>query len=890
MGLRKTPRLLALTLGYAVLLQASYLAALLLRFEGDVPLRFWRGYLQIAPYFTVLSLAGFYLAGLYHGLWRYASTVTLFQIFKGVTLSALSLVVITVFATEAMFPRSLIVMTWLWELVLLGGVRFAWRLSRERILGPMPLRAGRALVVGADHTGVHLIQEMRRGPAGHEMLHPIGFIDDDARLTGHLVEGVKVFGTIADLPRVLNEERVEILIISDPDVPAKVVREIARFCDEANVRVMTLPGLSNLQQGRTALSQMRDMRIEDLLGRQPVQLNLGEVAEFLRHQRVLVTGGGGSIGSELARQVAGFDPASLVLLDHSENGLYYIHNELCSQHPTIPIHAIVADVKDAAGIEAVFERFRPTVVFHAAAHKHVPLLEANPREAVLNNISGTHILVQASDRHGVGKFVLISTDKAVNPTSVMGASKRVCEMLLQSRSQHSHTRFAAVRFGNVLGSDGSVIPLFQRQLARGGPVTVTHPEARRYFMTIPEAVRLVLQSGAMGRGGEVFLLDMGEQVRIVDLARQLIRMSGMREGEDVEIVFTGLRPGEKLYEELHSDAERTRITRHERILAWDLDARDEDELLAEVRELEAVARSGDAAAIKRQLHRLVPEYIEPHHDPMPAADAAPDERLVELPAAAAERRVVPTPTLGERMRGGLDAVVAGVLLAGSWPLWAAIMIEARARGTQEFLVSAMHVGRTRRLGQRRSARDHAPIDRRSIDRRTQDLLGSPIACARFRTDLGRVSRWAGARGFDRIPMLLNVIRGEMALVGPEPEREDVVLRLKSMAPEYDRRFTVLPGFTGLARVSGCADSPPGSATRRIQYDLYYIEHQSLLLDLRTLFRAIRVIFGFRSARWRQTGAHGQDAANGGVPGAMNGGYAGSGYSVPVPPAVKGVSE
>ncbi len=522
MPLKRVPRYILLTIGYSLILQAAFIAGLMLRFEGQVPSRYWVGYLIAAPIFTLL-----------YGLWRYASTVTLFQIFKGVSLSAMSLVLITLFSPTLLFPQSVIVQTWVWELVFIGGLRFLWRVSQERVLGPLPLRAGRALVVGADHTGVHLIQEMRRGPAGQELLTPIGFIDDDARITGHLIEGVKVQGTIADLPRVLKDLRVEIVIVSDPSMPASTVREIARFCDAANVRVKTLPGLSDLQAGRTALSQMRDMRIDDLLGRHPVHLNLAEVAEFLRGQRVLVTGAGGSIGSELARQVAGFDPASLVLLDHAENGLYYAHNEVSSLHPSLPVHAVLADIQDAAAIEDVFRATRPTVVLHAAAHKHVPLLEGNPREAVLNNIVGTRNLIEVSDRHGVGKFVLISTDKAVNPTSVMGASKRVCEMMVQARSAHSPTRFAAVRFGNVLGSDGSVIPLFQRQLQRGGPLTVTDPEARRYFMTIPEAVRLVLQAGAMGRGGEVFLLDMGEQVRIVDLARQLIRMAGLREGEDI---------------------------------------------------------------------------------------------------------------------------------------------------------------------------------------------------------------------------------------------------------------------------------------------------------------------------------------------------------------------
>jgi nucleoside-diphosphate-sugar epimerase/lipopolysaccharide/colanic/teichoic acid biosynthesis glycosyltransferase len=621
-------------------------------------------------------------------------------------------------------------------------------------------------------------------------------------------------------------------------MPARVVREIASFCAESNVRVKTLPGLSDLQQGRTALSQMRDMKIEDFLGREPVKLDLNEVAGLLRGERVLVTGAGGSIGSELARQIAGFAPTALVLLDHSENGLYYVHHELIAQHPRLALHPVVADIKDRAGIERVFERFRPTVVFHAAAHKHVPLLELNPREAVLNNIAGTRHLVDAADRYGVNKFVLISTDKAVNPTSVMGASKRVCEMLLQSRSQHSKTSFVAVRFGNVLGSDGSVIPLFQRQLARGGPITVTHPETRRYFMTIPEAVRLVLQAGAIGKGGDVMLLDMGEQVRILDLARQLIRMQGLREGEDVKIVFTGLRPGEKLYEELHSDTERTRITRHQRILTWDLDARDEKKLLVEVAELERVAQEGDPQTVKVHLARLVPEYSEPRHDPL---QPLPETPVVRLPAAAPQRAPLPRPVWSDRPRRALESAVAVLALAVSSPLWLIHWLEARRAGFKDFMRHEMKIGRTRRRAQRRIVGVNIPIDRRSIERRTQDLLGQPIRCARFRSDLTAVTRVFGRHRLDRLPMLLNVVRGEMALVGPLPEVEERVLRWKNSLPDYERRFTVLPGLTGLAQVAS-ADSGGQTFERRLEYDLFYVDHRSLLLDVRTLSRTAALVF------------------------------------------------
>ena len=866
----RAPRYTLLTLGYAALLQLSCVLALLLRFDGAIPAREWAALVDLAPAFTLLSLAGFLIAGLFHGLWRYAGTVTLFQIFKGVTLSAIALLVLLVFGPRTPFTASFVPLVWLCEMALMSGARIGWRLWRERAIGTLAggLTAGtpaaRTLIIGAGSAGVHLAQEMRRGPAGQRRLAPIGFVDEDPRLTGKQIEGVKVLGILARLPEVLEEQGIEVVVISNPNLPAASVREIARACDQAGVRVKTLAGLADAEPGRASLARIRDVRIDDLLGRRPVTLDSSELATFLHGQRVLVTGAGGTIGAELARQAATYVPAALGLLDHAENGVYYVEHELAARHPGLELDPIVADIQDAQGIEEAFRRFRPTVVFHAAAHKHVPLLEANPREAVLNNVLGTLHLVQSAERHGVGKFVLISTDKAVRPSSVMGATKRVCEMLLQARSPQSRTRFVAVRFGNVLGSEGSVIPLFQRQLERGGPLTVTHPEARRYFMTVSEAARLVMQAGAMGKGGEVFLLDMGEQVRILDLARQLIRMAGLVEGADIQIAFTGLRPGEKLVEELHSASESARMTRHERILTWDQAPLDEQRLLAQVRELEAAARQGNGATIRQHLRRVVPDYQETP----PGSGAPPATPVIELPVSARRPAAAPVavPSAGPgsakgvgryppsprrrapgRLRRFSDATLAAAVLALSAPLWPLVWLEARATGRGEWLEERVCVGRSRRSapwsGRRRSkasataAGPLKPQDRRANERRALDLMGVPLRSLRFRSGPGFLSRWLARRGLDRLPELLNVLRGEMALVGPSPVPRSIVTLWTELVPEAEARFSVLPGVTGLAQLSGDTDEDMGALVRRAAHDLDYIERRSVWLDLVILLRA-----------------------------------------------------
>ncbi len=874
MGWKRIPRYTILTLGYAALLQLSCVLALLLRFDGAIPAAEWAALIDLAPAFTLLSLAGFLIAGLFHGLWRYAGTVTLFQIFKGVTLSTLSLLVLLVVGPRTPFTASFVPLVWLCEMALMSGARIGWRLWRERALGgPVDERAAgspaaRALIVGAGPAGVHLAQEMRHGPAGQRRFVAVGFVDEDPRLTGKQIEGVKVHGTLARLPLILEEFGVEVVVISTPGLPAATVREIARACDQAGVKVKTLPGLADAEPGRAALARIRDVRIEDLLGRRPVTIDSSELKTFLAGQRVLVTGAGGSIGAELARQAAEFAPEAIGLLDHAENGLYYVEHELAARHPGLALDPIVADIQDAQGIEEAFRRFRPTVVLHAAAHKHVPLLEMNPREAVLNNVLGTLHLEQAAERHGVSRFVLISTDKAVRPASVMGATKRVCEMLLQARSPHSETRFVAVRFGNVLGSEGSVIPLFQRQLERGGPLTVTHPEARRYFMTMSEAARLVLQAGAMGRGGEVFLLDMGEQVRILDLARQLIRMAGLVEGVDIQIAFTGLRPGEKLVEELHSASEHARPTRHERILTWSQTPLDEQRLLAQVSELEAAARQGNGAAIRQHLRRIVPEYQDAAlaagagtPAPTPVVELPATTRTVpRAPVAAVEARTAgPEPAAvrparrpgGDGLRPVSDRAIAVVVLTLTSPLWPLVWLEAMATRRGEWLEHRVCVGRTRRAGTRRGGpQDRAPAAggrpasppvKRAGERRALDLMGEPLRSVRFRST-GPLGGWLARRGLDRLPELFNVLRGEMALVGPSPVPRAIVTLWTELVPTVGRRFSVLPGITGPAQLSGDDEEDVGGLVRRAALDQDYLERRSIWLDLGILLRtAGRVI-------------------------------------------------
>jgi FlaA1/EpsC-like NDP-sugar epimerase len=426
--------------------------------------------------------------------------------------------------------------------------------------------------------------------------------------TGAIVHGVRVVGRAdeATLRRVVGQREIKLVVLATPTAPGSRTREIAKICRQLGVQTKTIPSLADRVQGELSFSAIREVAIEDLLRRDPVQLDVAQVAGFLDQRSVLVTGAGGSIGSELARQVLRFRPRTLVLLDHDENALYHIERELCGKHPDLAIHIVVGDILDRERIDAVFRRHRPAVVLHAAAHKHVPLMEQNSVEAVKNNIFGTMNVADAAHVYSADAFVLISTDKAVNPTSVMGATKRVAEIAVQSRAGQSRTRFVAVRFGNVLGSSGSVVPLFREQIAHGGPVTVTHPDMRRYFMTIQEATQLVLQAGALGSGGEIFLLDMGEPVKIVDLARDLIELSGLQPDVDIAIEFAGVRPGEKLFEELLAGGEAYDQTPHPKIVLGRIQPTPADMVKRGLASLQKAVAADDEQAIRSVLSQWVP--------------------------------------------------------------------------------------------------------------------------------------------------------------------------------------------------------------------------------------------------------------------------------------------
>ena len=582
---------------------AAWLVSFWLRFNLEIPAPFDEIALEtliwIVPLYGVLFL-GF---GLYRGLWRFASLPDLRRIIIAVAIGAIA-VPSVLFMLQIVVPRSVLIMSPVFLVMIMGGSRLAYRAWKEHSLGG--LAAGErepVFVLGAEDAAANLVKELARSP----QWRVIGIFDDDAAKHGRQLHGVTVLGPLAGLAAWKQKLGGENAIIAMPEASHGARRRAVQLARDAGLKVLTVPSFDDLISGRVTVSQIRHVELDDLLGRDPVVLDAAGLHNWISGSVVMVSGAGGSIGTELCRQVARFGPRQLVLFELNEFALYTIEQEFAERFPGVPVICAIGDVKDATRVNQLLAEHRPSVIFHAAAYKHVPLMERqNAWQAIQNNVHGTRVMAEAAIAHGVKKFVLISTDKAVNPTNVMGASKRLAEMVCQALQRPDGTRFVMVRFGNVLGSTGSVIPKFREQIARGGPVTVTHPEITRYFMSIPEAVQLVLQAGLMGRGGEIFVLDMGEPVRIADLARELIRLSGFTE-EEIKIVYTGLRPGEKLYEELLAADENTLPTPHPKLRI--AKARHEDGAwLGRLSPWLARGDLPDDAAVKQELAQWVPEY------------------------------------------------------------------------------------------------------------------------------------------------------------------------------------------------------------------------------------------------------------------------------------------
>jgi FlaA1/EpsC-like NDP-sugar epimerase len=568
-----------------------------------------------------IKLIVFGLFKQYRGWWRYVGISDLLGIFRASLLSTMIIVLLWygLFNISALqkfhwgFEKlsgvgdGVILLDFFTTMMFLGGLRMVVRLYNEEFNSESTVGLKRFIIIGAGDAGEALLRETLRMKA--QQYEMVGFVDDDPHKQGMSIHGINVLGTVEQLPKICEKYNVEEIAIALPGSDRQQLRRVVQICQGTKIRFRTVPSITDIASGKLKVSQIRDVDINDLLGRDVIELELDKIEGFLKDKVILVTGAGGSIGSEMCRQVCQFGPKQLLLVELAENPLFHIERELLRDYPDVPMKAIICNISDRFRVKEVFAKYKPEVVIHAAAHKHVPLMETNPGESIKNNVVGTKNIADASDENGVNNFVMISTDKAVNPTSLMGSSKRVAEMYVQDINTTSDTHFVTVRFGNVLGSNGSVIPIFKKQIARGGPVTVTHPDMERYFMTIPEASQLVLQAATLGKGGEIFVLDMGESVKIVHLARELITLSGFRPDEDIEIKFSGMRPGEKLFEELSIKGEDMQSTRHPKIGIWKNIPKDRISLRNGIEELVKIAQTQDHAKVVLAIKNLIPEYI-----------------------------------------------------------------------------------------------------------------------------------------------------------------------------------------------------------------------------------------------------------------------------------------
>ncbi len=598
----RRPIIVLLHVGLIVL--ANFIAFWLL-YGPVVPLALLGSYVDLLPWLVVIRGLTFIPFRLYEGLWRYAGIYDLRNIIGAVFISTSVFYMVVYWGlNEDTYPKPVILIDALVLIILLGGSRMARRLYRDA----GRVKPGkRILIYGAGGAGERIVRDMQNNPFYE--FDPIGFLDDDPSKVGGHIHGVKVLGTRGALAKVIRNTDPDAILIAIPSVKPVPIREILEVLAPFKVPIQTLPNVRDMRKDDVNMSQVRSLSINDLLERAPIGLDSKPIKDLIQGKRILVTGAGGSIGAELCRQIISFHPSALVLYERYEYGLYTVASELASENKAWPLHAVIGDVTDAQRIHEVFLEHRPEVIFHAAAHKHVPLMELNPCEAVKNNISGTRMMAEAAKRHHVERFILISTDKAVSPSSIMGATKRVSELLMQGMHLENGNAYSGVRFGNVLGSAGSVIPRFLEQIKAGGPVTVTHPEMRRYFMLIPEAVQLVLYAAALAKGGELFVLEMGESIKVVDLARNMIRLSGFVPEEEMAITFVGRRPGEKLQEELIDSNETLESSSVERVFKIRSSYVPEPSFLSKtVEELEKRAASGDTRGVIDGLKRLVPTY------------------------------------------------------------------------------------------------------------------------------------------------------------------------------------------------------------------------------------------------------------------------------------------
>lgn len=604
-------RIVLLVILDLLIITVSGFLALYIRFDfqfSKMEMMYVDRELKYLPLSLTITLLLFVLFKLYRSVWRFASANEFLNVISACSASILIQIVIMSFM-EMRMPVSYYLMKYVILIMGVGSLRFAYRILRmiqEKRMGLRKDSRRNTMVIGAGEAGAMIIKEFQNSRYLDQKVCCV--IDDNEAKQGKYIRGVKIMGGRDDIRFLAHELQIDEIIVALPSAPQVQVKEILQICQETGCELKVLPGLYQMINGEISVSKLRKVEIEDLLGREPIKLQVDSVMGYVAGKVILVTGGGGSIGSELCRQIAAHHPKRLIIVDIYENNAYDIQQELKRTSPELDLVVLIASVRNTHRMNSIFETYRPDIVYHAAAHKHVPLMEDSPNEAIKNNVFGTYKTAKAADKFGVQRFVLISTDKAVNPTNIMGASKRICEMIIQMMNHHSKTDFVAVRFGNVLGSNGSVIPLFKKQIEQGGPVTVTHPEIIRYFMTIPEAVSLVLQAGALAKGGEIFVLDMGEPVKILDLAKNLIRLSGYKPFEDIAIEFTGLRPGEKLYEELLMSEEGLKETENKLIHIGRPIEFDEEKFRRQLEELKEIADQ-DSGKIRQKVREIVPTYM-----------------------------------------------------------------------------------------------------------------------------------------------------------------------------------------------------------------------------------------------------------------------------------------